>query len=341
MSKGELSWGRRNSKTVATYVGLAVIIISTGFAGIDSIFSPRIDDNKDDISGLEGISRDQEVSLGEIRTSLGGLESTMKVLLANLDRLTITVQGLGEEIVPLAELVEDARKIQEDVVQLRSDVSEVQNMIPAIDRELALNRELIERELATNRELIDILNGQVDALIDGVDNLTELVSGLDQSLNLVAEQTNSISRRISVLEANLIALNETVRGEEPIGPQLIFIEIISPQSDDEVFWKTSVQGVSGGVYGKPDLHLYLLIFPTSTDFWWVQPEPVVGANGNWSGIVYFGRDTTEHPEEVGERFILLAIITQEILRPGDLIPIGEIPSSQSQFQVPNLVKTDR
>ena len=121
----------------------------------------------------------------------------------------------------------------------------------------------------------------------------------------------------------------------PLAPTTV--EITSLKDGDSVIQIVLVSGRSSGVYRSENLNLYLLVFPLGTGQWWVQSIPIVETDGSWTSPVFFGRDGEE---DLGEVFILLAIITEEKLLPAQIILEADgLPLSEAEDGVVGLVRT--
>jgi hypothetical protein len=94
------------------------------------------------------------------------------------------------------------------------------------------------------------------------------------------------------------------------------ITLTSPADGAEISWREYVKGSSKGVVGS-NLNLYILIYPIESGGpWWVQPPPTILSNGNWEAFCYFGRDPAEYPEDNGNSFKVISILTIQKLEEG-------------------------
>jgi len=127
------------------------------------------------------------------------------------------------------------------------------------------------------------------------------------------------------LSSDTIVVSRLGVGEE------VELSILFPDDGQEVAWTTPVFGKVYGFGERPDLHLYLLVFPEESEGpWWVQGLPYIAPTGEWTGIAYFGRES----EDVGDSFKLAAIITTQELNVGE--PLEKLPSMVTSVQVSHL-----
>jgi hypothetical protein len=84
------------------------------------------------------------------------------------------------------------------------------------------------------------------------------------------------------------------------------VEIQSPKKNQEVGVETMVTGT----VSDPQTHVYVLVRPLRTKFWWVQRPPSPPArDGNWQTLGYFGTPT----EGNGEPYEIIAIAANKRL----------------------------
>jgi hypothetical protein len=93
------------------------------------------------------------------------------------------------------------------------------------------------------------------------------------------------------------------------------ITITSPKDGSVVDYRTTIKGMSTGVYGTP-LNLYIIIQPQeSGDDYWVQPEIILQDNGDWSTLAYFGGDATSKYKD--KKFTVYAVLSTSKLNEGE------------------------
>jgi hypothetical protein len=91
------------------------------------------------------------------------------------------------------------------------------------------------------------------------------------------------------------------------------LAITSPTNGTEVAGhRAQIEGTSQGVVGSRNFHIYLLIRPSDNHVW-IQDPPMIGPNGEFSALVRFGTPELGR----GEKFQIQAVITTEVLKPGD------------------------
>jgi len=135
-----------------------------------------------------------------------------------------------------------------------------------------------------------------------------------ESFSYYSEQAGAHLVKIDSEGAKFVVLPNKIL--PPFNPAPL-IEITSLNDGAEVSWHYSIQGVTQGNLSCSRLNLYLLIFPIESNGpWWVQPQTVCNADGNWESGVYFGRDPAEHPEDIGTLFYIIAIATDMRLETG-------------------------
>jgi len=113
--------------------------------------------------------------------------------------------------------------------------------------------------------------------------------------------------------------------EEPIAS----VRIKQPESGATVDgYRIIVKGASTGLR-DPNLHLYLLVHPLATPFWWVQPLPTVDRDGNWVTRVYLGKPDVGNNED----YAIKAIITTQKLYEANTFKVNELPSFIVEDQI--------
>lgn len=87
------------------------------------------------------------------------------------------------------------------------------------------------------------------------------------------------------------------------------IKIRNPSDRVDVYaYENPIEGSSSGLE-DPNLHLYLLVRPLDTPFWYVQPYPIMGRDGSWVANAYLG----EGEKGINKDYGIKAIITNETL----------------------------
>ena len=187
----------------------------------------------------------------------------------------------------------------------------------------------------------DVLFGSLIALLGISGGI--IITQIDGRIEVNREEISALDDAVDAVEKQLAAIDENFRRSEvPSVPPpellaLATVEITSLDDGDSVMLRVLVSGRSSGVYRSENLNLYLLVFPLGTDRWWVQSIPVVKPDGSWTSSVIFGRDGEE---DIGEVFILLAIITEEKLLPAQIFMEADgLPLSEAEDAVVGLVRT--
>ena len=125
------------------------------------------------------------------------------------------------------------------------------------------------------------------------------------------------SNSIKVTRAK--ALGEVNLPHPPKDGDMNFIEIDKPQDGEEVSWMYTVEGNSSATEVS-GLNVYVLVWPNEAfGPWWVQ-ETETCPDGSWESHAYFGRGPKE---DVGTTYSVIAIVTDEKLRPGQTF--GDLP----------------
>jgi len=104
----------------------------------------------------------------------------------------------------------------------------------------------------------------------------------------------------------------TMTATASLGPPpspLPSVKIANVRSGDKVEWISTVRGNSTGVVLDRRLNIYVLIFPMKERVWWVQGRVVLALNGEWTSQVLFGRNPQRFPEDIGETFKVVGIVT--------------------------------
>jgi len=95
-----------------------------------------------------------------------------------------------------------------------------------------------------------------------------------------------------------------------VGVLVVKVEITDPTDQASCKQATVVRGTSEGIVeSRGRLRASLLLHSFNADGYWVYGPLAVDAAGNWQHTVYVGQ-----PSEVGRRFQLLVVVTQEPLK---------------------------
>lgn len=185
------------------------------------------------------------------------------------------------------------------------------------------------------------LTDQIDALKSDLERIEEILAVLEQRMDISTKEFSDINEILDSAVDRLIdieqALNQSQTPPPPPPPQPVSLVISNPPIGDEVDWITSVAGNSTGIVTNKTLNLFLLVYPVESGGpWFVQNRLTVNPDGSWSGLVYFGRNPDIHPEDSGDQFLLLAIVTTADLQPGETF--AAIPESICQSSISGLVR---
>jgi len=185
------------------------------------------------------------------------------------------------------------------------------------------------------------LTDQIDALKSDLERIEEILAVLEQRMDISTKEFSDINEILDSAVDRLIdieqALNQSQTPPPPPPPQPVSLVISHPPIGDEVDWITSVAGNSTGIVTNKTLNLFLLVYPVESGGpWFVQNRLTVNPDGSWSGLVYFGRNPDIHPEDSGDQFLLLAIVTTADLQPGETF--AAIPESICQSSISGLVR---
>lgn len=185
------------------------------------------------------------------------------------------------------------------------------------------------------------LTDQIDALKSDLERIEEILAVLEQRMDISTKEFSDINEILDSAVDRLTdieqALNQSQTPPPPPPPQPVSLVISHPPIGDEVDWITSVAGNSTGIVTNKTLNLFLLVYPVESGGpWFVQNRLTVNPDGSWSGLVYFGRNPDIHPEDSGDQFLLLAIVTTADLQPGQTF--AAIPESICQSSISGLVR---
>lgn len=186
------------------------------------------------------------------------------------------------------------------------------------------------------------LTDQINAIKYDLETIEKISSILEQRMDITTSESAIINQLLQDVNDRLTAIEEALNQSLPSSPPSLLpvrLSISHPQNGDEVDWMTSVTGNSTGILTNRTLKMYLLVYPVECEGpWFVQNRPTINPDGSWSGLVYFGRDPDISSEDVGDQFLLLAIVTTSDLRPGETLTESEIPESTYQSLISGLVR---
>jgi len=97
------------------------------------------------------------------------------------------------------------------------------------------------------------------------------------------------------------------------------VEVVYPVSGEAVYWHERGSAVIGNHWKLQQNHIYVLIHPTDTPLWFVQPQATPLSENMWRAMVYYGTE----PEEAGT-FEILALMTTTELTPGKMYALEEV-----------------
>jgi hypothetical protein len=105
------------------------------------------------------------------------------------------------------------------------------------------------------------------------------------------------------------------------------IEITAPTNGEDVSREYLAKGTHSGLIENPNLNLYVLLLPHSTEKWWVQNLPSIYSDGSWETTIYFGTETLG----IGGDFTVSAIITTKDLEVAETLL--SLPSYVAEYHV--------
>lgn len=109
------------------------------------------------------------------------------------------------------------------------------------------------------------------------------------------------------------------------GEAKLSIVISEPKDGSEV---ANIYPVSGTTADE-NAAIWVIVNPTATNEYWVQPATRMTGNGRWMTRAYFGRPGTI---DTGKRFRIMALANPKMrLKEGDVL--GSWPEAQSRSQV--------
>jgi hypothetical protein len=105
------------------------------------------------------------------------------------------------------------------------------------------------------------------------------------------------------------------------------IEITAPTNGEDVSREYLAKGTHSGLIENPNLNLYVLLLPHSTEKWWVQNLPSIYSDGSWETTIYFGTETFG----IGGDYTVSAIITTKDLEVAETLL--SLPSYVAEYHV--------
>ena len=184
------------------------------------------------------------------------------------------------------------------------------------------------------------LTDQIDALKSDLERIEEISAVVEQRMDINTQQVSDINQLLDNIKDHITEIEQTLNQSEPPpppSPQPLSLIVFYPKIGDEVDWMTSVTGNSTGILTNKTLNLYFLVYPVESEGpWFVQNRPKINPDGSWSGLVYFGRNPDLYPEDVGDQYLLLTIVTTVSLQPGETST--ESPENICQSLISDLVR---
>lgn len=98
--------------------------------------------------------------------------------------------------------------------------------------------------------------------------------------------------------------------ENPVTYGKVAIAISDPQNGQDVTMRYTVRGTV-----SPRAEITVLIHPLATNEFWVQNFPVVGNDGNWQNLCYFGTED----RGIGEDYEVFAVTPKKKLEVGQVL----------------------
>lgn len=106
--------------------------------------------------------------------------------------------------------------------------------------------------------------------------------------------------------------------------------ITAPEDGGQVSWRADIEGSVSDL----DDEVWVVIHPTETSQYWVQPQLSVKEDGSWRVVVYFGEAGSRH---TGLRFEVRAIANpKRKLKEGDRF--GFWPEAGERSQVIEVIR---
>jgi len=183
------------------------------------------------------------------------------------------------------------------------------------------------------------LTDQTTAVKLDLERIEKVFAVLEQRMDITTKEAGDINLFLSDIEDRLGEIEQTLNQSTPPPPppELLSLVMFHPQMGDDVDWITSVSGNSSGIVTNTTLNLYLLVYPVESEGpWFVQNRPSINPDGSWFGLAYFGRNPDIHPEDVGDQFILSAIVATVNLQPGETV--STIPDNIYECSISALIR---
>lgn len=112
------------------------------------------------------------------------------------------------------------------------------------------------------------------------------------------------------------------------------VEIVYPVDGEAVYWLEDGSTVIGNYWKLQDNHIYTLIHPTATDYWYVQPIPTLLDEDMLRGRVCYGTG----PEGAG-LFEIQALMTTTELVTGEMYTLEEMEVLRDESRAKSEVAT--
>lgn len=107
------------------------------------------------------------------------------------------------------------------------------------------------------------------------------------------------------------------------------VQINEPNDGTKVGLELPIKGTSP----VPGEKVWLIVHPTHTSDYWVQPPAASGGEGEWESVIFIGREGTE---DVGQSYDIKSVVNPKSpLKEGDVLkdwPEGEFTSATIQVE---------
>ncbi len=115
------------------------------------------------------------------------------------------------------------------------------------------------------------------------------------------------------------------------------VEVVYPISGEAVYWHPQGSTVVGNHWKLQHNHIFVLIHPTDTPWWFVQHQATPLNENMWRAKVYYGT----RPEEAGA-FEIFALMTTRKLTPGEKYELGDVQELKRESSaVSNVVTANK
>jgi hypothetical protein len=169
--------------------------------------------------------------------------------------------------------------------------------------------------------------------LNNLENSQGQIEKLASELVSVNNSVNNLEYILGILTHPEV--NENISATQQ---QESLVSIVYPSINGNVNWIEQIIGTSK-IYSNKTLHLYLLVYPQTLSYWYVENNATINPDGTWWTTAYFGEKTSElRQDQVGQKFNLAAIITDDFYKNGEKMP--ELPSAISSAVVIDLVRGD-